>query len=67
MRGSVNGGELQLAVENSGTAPERDAREGAIGLANLRQRVATLHGDRAAVTLEALAQGGSRLAIHLPA
>jgi len=67
VRGSVNGGELQLAVENSGTAPERDAREGAIGLANLRQRVATLHGDRAAVTMEALAQGGSRLAIHLPA
>lgn len=64
--GNVANGELCLAIENSGTTAERDAREGAIGLANLRQRVATLYGSRAAVSLEALAPRGSRLAIHLP-
>ena len=67
VQGSIEGGQLQLAVENSGVAPERDAREGAVGLDNLRQRLATLYGNAAGVSLEALAQGGSRLAIHLPA
>lgn len=66
IRGSVEAGELHLAIENSGRTAERDARDGAIGLANLRQRVATLYGSRATVNLEALAPRGSRLTIHLP-
>ncbi|HEY1090667.1 MAG TPA: histidine kinase, partial [Burkholderiaceae bacterium] len=64
---SLAQGLLRLSVENSGTAPERDARDGAIGLANVRERVAALYGARATVSLLPRAEGGSRLLIELPA
>jgi two-component system LytT family sensor kinase len=57
---------LQLLVDNSGTAPLRTERKGAIGLENLRQRLHALHGDRAQVTLQAREGGGSRLRITVP-
>lgn len=58
---------LQLAVDNSGCPPLRTEREGAFGLANLRQRIQALHGERARVSLQPRAGGGSRLLITLPA
>ncbi len=59
--------ELQVTVSNSGTAPERTQRDGAIGLVNTRERLLSLFGKRASVELQAGPDGGSLLRISLPA
>ncbi len=64
--GVVTAGRLRLTVANSGTPPEREHREGAIGLANTRERLRGLYGDAASVALTASADGGSVLTISLP-
>jgi two-component system, LytTR family, sensor kinase len=61
------GGQLQLTVTNSGTAPERTTRDGAVGLANMRERLRVLYGDAARVELRAAPDGGSVLKLDLPA
>lgn len=59
---------LTLQVENSGRAPQRSEREGAFGLANLRERLRASFGDAAAsCSLQARPEGGARLQIRLPA
>lgn len=67
LQGVVEQGELRLAVHNSGTAPERQHRDGAVGLRNTRERLQTLFGARARVDLRAGAAGGSVLSLALPA
>ena len=57
---------LQLEVDNSETAPLRTERKGGIGMDNLRRRLTTMYGARAAVALQARDGGGSRLRITLP-
>jgi len=59
-------GRLRVTVANSGTPPEREHREGAIGLTNTRERLQGLYGDAASVALTAGADGGSVLTISLP-
>ena len=61
------GGDLHVAVDNSGMAPQRTERAGAFGLDNVRQRLHALHGARAQVTLAPHPDGGTRLLIRLPA
>ncbi|MDM4768045.1 histidine kinase [Pelomonas sp. SE-A7] len=67
IRAAVEAGELRLSVENSGKAPERDSREGAVGMRNLRERVAAQYGERGQVRLAARPEGGSALSIVIPA
>jgi len=67
VRGWVHAGQLHLTVTNSGTAPERVQREGAIGLANTRARLRALYGAPARVELQASTDGGSLLSLSLPA
>ena len=65
--GVVVDGRLRLTVANSGTPPEREHRDGGIGLANTRARLHSLYGDAASVTLAPNAGGGSVLTLILPA
>jgi LytS/YehU family sensor histidine kinase len=67
VRGWVAQGLLHLSVANSGATPERTHREGAIGLANTRQRLQALYGDAAALHLGPGPGGGGLLSIQLPA
>nr|WP_295078437.1 histidine kinase [uncultured Roseateles sp.] len=62
----VAAGQLRITVDNSGTAPSRDTRAGAIGMANTRERLQASYGAQASVKLESLG-GGSRLSLCLPA
>jgi len=66
VRGWVDAGRLHLSVSNSGTAPERVHRDGAVGLANTRERLQVLYGDAAALQLQPGADGGSVLSLQLP-
>ncbi|MDC6167390.1 sensor histidine kinase [Paucibacter sp. XJ19-41] len=58
---------LRLEVINSGQAPLRSERAGAIGLANLRERLHSSFGAAASCSLDARPEGGARLLIRLPA
>jgi len=59
--------QLTIAVSNTGQWIEPDpAREGGIGLANLRQRLALLFGARAGIAM-AHDDGWVRVVLHLPA
>ena len=63
----VDEGQLLLTVAHSGAPPLRDDREGAIGLANTRERLRACYGALAQVSLAAGAGGGSLLSLVLPA
>ncbi|MDP3082397.1 MAG: histidine kinase [Rubrivivax sp.] len=67
VRGWVEAGVLHLSVANSGAAPERAHRGGALGLANLRERLHTLFGQAAAMQLTPGPDGGCVLSLQLPA
>ncbi len=67
LQAEVIQGQLQLQVHNSGTAPQRLHREGAVGMSNTRERLQSLYGDRAQVTLQPHPQGGTLLSLQLPA
>lgn len=67
VRGWVETGRLHLSVANSGAAPERAHRDGALGLANLRERLHTLFGEAAAMQLRPGGSGGCVLSLQLPA
>lgn len=59
-------GVLTLAVEDDGPGfGARPAGGAGTGLANLRQRLATLYGDRAGLRVEPR-QAGARVVVHLP-
>jgi LytS/YehU family sensor histidine kinase len=62
------GEQLVLTVTDDGPGPSEVAaerREG-VGLANTRERLATLYGGAASLTLEATAGGGARATIRIP-
>jgi LytS/YehU family sensor histidine kinase len=64
--GVVRDGQLRLTVANSGMPPEREHRDGAVGLTNTRERLQGLYGNAASVALMAGVAGGSVLTISLP-
>lgn len=62
------GDDLVLAVTDDGPGPEDDAgpRPEGIGLANTRERLATLYGDRGRLELARSAAGGAAAIVRLP-
>lgn len=66
----LEGGRLQLAVENGGPpfpAEVLAAGQGqGIGLANTRKRIGTLYGARGSMALENPPAGGARVVLDLP-
>jgi sensor histidine kinase YesM len=67
----AEGGELVLTVQDTGaglgSAPAAGAAAGSgFGLAQVRQRLATLHGSRAGLTLAAAPGGGTLATIRMP-
>lgn len=62
------GDSLVLRVEDDAGRLEDDqaAGDSGIGLANLRARLAALHGERASLALSQLAPGGVRTEVRLP-
>lgn len=66
VRAWLEGEVLQVVVENSGAAPQRTERDGAIGLSNLRERLLASYGDAAQARLGPRDGGGSVLALSLP-
>jgi signal transduction histidine kinase len=62
------GDALVLTVTDDGPGPDAAAAEPGegVGLANTRERLATLYGDRASLTLSATPQGGAAAVIRLP-
>ena len=61
----VRDGRLCVTVEDTGLGFSTDARAG-IGLANVRERLQQLFGDKAALTIEANQPGGTRATIAVP-
>jgi two-component system LytT family sensor kinase len=60
-----DGDTLRLTVEDDGEGFKRDATDG-IGLGNLRQRLATMFGDRASLRIESTSVG-ARVVVAIPA
>lgn len=64
---SAVGNQVRLRVEDDGLGPvSRGDDSQGLGLANVAERLATLYGDRAGVTLEAREGGGSRVTVNIP-
>lgn len=62
----IVGGELHVGVRDDGLGPHAAAGRGnGVALANIRERLATLHGDAAALTVRAL-QPGTEAMLRLP-
>lgn len=58
---------LMLTVSDDGPGPRRTAESASgVGLANTRERLATLYGERATLELEAMTGGGARAIVRLP-
>lgn len=61
-----SGGQLEIAVVDDGIGFTNAAAGSGIGLANVRERLAQLYGDAAALSLKARPEGGVSAAITLP-
>ena len=57
--------ELVLIVRDDGSGAGIEARAG-VGLSNTRERLATLYGERARLTLAATPEGGTEATLRLP-
>ena len=65
VRAQQQGEALELIVQDDGAGFGNLTRGGGVGLSNLRERLATLFGDRARLTIED-AQPGTRVRLLLP-
>jgi len=65
VRARLDGALLRVDVQDTGAGFGTYAGEG-IGLANIRERLALLHGDKARLIIEAPPGGGAHVAIVLP-
>jgi LytS/YehU family sensor histidine kinase len=63
---NVEGARLEIAVIDDGVGFTNAAAGSGIGLANVRERLAQLYGDAAALSLKARPEGGVIAAIMLP-
>ena len=61
----LDGGELELRVADDGSGVAETNGEG-VGLANTRERLRTLYGDRASLTIRSAAGGGMEVIIRIP-
>jgi two-component system LytT family sensor kinase len=59
------GNHLELAVRDDGVGISPSHVEG-VGLSNTRERLRTLYGDDATVTLEAPPDGGTEIVLTMP-
>jgi two-component system LytT family sensor kinase len=66
VRGDRHGHQLRLTVENSGTLSSSATSPRQLGLANVRQRLHLLYGDRASVRIEG-GRGRVRATVTIPA
>jgi two-component system, LytTR family, sensor kinase len=60
------GDQLVLEVADSGPGPDGTVRGTGVGLANTRERLAQLYGDRASFRLERAPGGGTRAVVRIP-
>jgi LytS/YehU family sensor histidine kinase len=62
------GDQLVLTVTDDGPGPGagQEERAGGVGLSNARERLRTLYGDRARLTLSATPTGGATAEVRLP-
>jgi sensor histidine kinase YesM len=65
IRASVDGSTLQVDVIDDGVGFNLHAADG-VGLANVRERLRILYGNRARLEIESLPEGGTRASIRLP-
>ena len=63
---NIEGARLEIAVIDDGVGFTNAAAGSGIGLANVRERLAQLYGDAAALSLKARPEGGVIAAIMLP-
>ena len=61
----IENGELELAVEDDGVGFQATQAEG-VGLSNTRERLATMYGGAARLTIERVPSGGTRVVLRLP-
>jgi signal transduction histidine kinase len=69
IRAQLQAGRLRLEVADDGPGPQAGPgrRGGGVGLANLRERLATLYGDTATLRLGPRHGGGCVATLELPA
>jgi LytS/YehU family sensor histidine kinase len=67
IRAGAKGGELRIEVENSGSLAELRTDSTQIGLANARDRLRILYGDRATLRLTANGAGRVTATVLIPA
>src|SRR5262245_35140857 len=65
-------GDLHIEVTDTSANPDERAAEwpgngGGVGLTNTRERLETLYGGAASLTLDPMAKGGMRVAVRIPA
>jgi len=60
------GGDLVLTVTDDGPGPAEQTSAEGVGLSNTRERLTTLYGARARLTLERTPGGGARATVRLP-
>jgi two-component system LytT family sensor kinase len=65
IRAAVDGSEVRLTVEDDGEGLRTGEARG-VGLANISDRLRTLYGERASVTLEARDGGGAVATVRIP-
>ena len=66
IRAALVSGMLWLDVEDDGAEGLPDIEGNGIGLANTRERLHALYGDGAALSIEAIEGGGTRVGLRLP-
>jgi len=59
-------GRLQITVADDGAGFDASSSGGGLGLANIRERLQQMHGDRATLTLKARPEGGVAASLTLP-
>lgn len=59
-------GQLRLTVNNDGPSLREGSRKNGVGIANTRQRLATLYGERAALDVRDAQPSGVEAVIHMP-